>query len=89
MALAAWDPLEEVSWDPFTPLYFSQIHSASTMTNGQIHFADSKHQEGIVDEDHPEEDEEIDEPYDVERVLEVKDTQEVSVSWYFYDTKIK
>ena len=29
-----------------------------------------------MDEDHP--DEEIDDPYDVERVLEVKDTQEVS-----------
>ena len=36
--------------------------------------------EGIVDEDHPGEDEEVDEPYDVERVLEVKDTQEVSVT---------
>ena len=33
-------------------------------------------QEGIVDEDHPEE-EHIEEPYDVERILEVKDTQEV------------
>ena len=42
-----------------------------------------------MDEDHPEEDEEVDEPYDVERVLEVKDTQEVSVSSYFYNTKIK
>ena len=46
--------------------------------------------EGIVDEDHPEEDGEIDDPYDVERVLEVKDTQEVSrVSscFYFYDSR--
>ena len=33
-------------------------------------------QEGIVDEDHPEE-EHIEDPYDVERILEVKDTQEV------------
>ena len=43
-----------------------------------------------MDEDHPEEDEEIDDPYDVERVLEVKDTQEVSsVSscFYFYDRR--
>ena len=40
-----------------------------------------------MDEDHPEEDEEVDEPYDVERVLEVKDTQEVSVSSYFYNIK--
>lgn len=37
---------------------------------------DPLEEEGIVDEDHPEEDEEVDEPYDVERVLEVKDTQE-------------
>ena len=35
-------------------------------------------QEGIVDEDHPEE-EHIEDPYDVERILEVKDTQEVQV----------
>ena len=41
--------------------------------------------EGIVDEDHPEEEEEVDEPYDVERVLEVKDTQEVSVLTWPYD----
>ena len=34
-----------------------------------------------MDEDHPGEDEEVDEPYDVERVLEVKDNQEVSVLW--------
>ena len=35
-------------------------------------------QEGIVDEDHPEE-EHVEDPYDVERILEVKDTQEVQV----------
>ena len=40
--------------------------------------------EGIVDEDHPEDDEEVDEPYDVERILEVKDNQEVSCSSLVY-----
>jgi len=36
---------------------------------------DPLEEEGIVDEDHPEE-EHIEDPYDVERILEVKDTQE-------------
>ena len=40
--------------------------------------------EGIVDEDHPGDDEEVDEPYDVERILEVKDNQEVSNSSLVY-----
>ena len=37
-----------------------------------------------MDEDHPEDDEEVDEPYDVERILEVKDNQEVSCSNLVY-----
>ena len=37
-----------------------------------------------MDEDHPEDDEEVDEPYDVERILEVKDNQEVSCSSLVY-----
>ena len=36
-----------------------------------------------MDEDHPGEDEEVEEPYDVERILEVKDNQEVSVCVFF------
>ena len=42
-----------------------------------------------MDEDHPEDDEEVDEPYDVERILEVKDNQEVSCSnlvYVFHET---
>ena len=44
-----------------------------------------------MDEDHPGDDEEVDEPYDVERILEVKDNQEVSCSnlVYIFDSNLR